>query len=211
MPEIEMREMGEMGEIEPVVNNSGESVDDIKTALSSNFKNGNVEECKKNIAALIKKNEPLGPLIPRLISSRFNSSTYYNTSGVKPTEDQEKNQKTVLRYLLNMKHLCPTIKKNNGQIDYYIPDGQFEGFANDIQLNPKVKAWHVANRADVASKMSSRFKSYPSGESATYSNKYISTIGDYKGGKGRKTRRSKRSKRTKRSKQSKKRRSTRRR
>jgi hypothetical protein len=203
MPEIEM---SEMGEIEPVVNNSEKSANDIKAELSSNFKNGNVDECIENITQLGKKKEPLGPLPISLLLSRS-----YNTNGVNTTEDQEKNQKTVLSYLLNMKHLCPTIEKKNGEIVYNIPDKTFESFANDIQLNPKVKAWHVANRADVAGKMSSKFKSYPSGESATYSNEYISTIGDYKGGKGRKTRRSKRSKRTKRSKQSKKRRSTRRR
>ena len=110
-----------------------------------------------------------------------------------------------------MKHLCPTIKKNNGEIVYYIPDKTFESFANDIELNPTVKAWHVANRADVAGKWSSMLKSYPSGESATSSNEYTSPTGDYKGGKGRKTRRTKRSKQTKRRKQSKKRRSTRRR
>ena len=126
-------------------------------------------------------------------------------------------QKKVLRYLLNKKHLCPTIEKIQGgryesdTIGYYIPNGQFEKFADSIQLNPKVKAWHVANRADVAGKMSSMFKSYPSGESESSSTPYTSPTGDYKGGKGRKTRRTKRSKRTKRNKQSKKRRSTRRR
>lgn len=195
-----------MSETEQVGNYLGESVNDIKTDLSLNFKNGNVVECIKNIDQLRARGEPLGPLPLSLLVSRS-----YNTNGVKTTEDQENNQKKVLRYLLNMKHLCPTIKKNNGEIVYYIPDKTFESFANDIELNPTVKAWHVANRADVAGKMSSMFKSYPSGESATSSNEYTSPTGDYKGGKGRKTRRTKRSKQTKRRKQSKKRRSTRRR